>query len=104
MSLDLEAKIHWLETLERIRTVKHKYFIYLNKARWDDVVSYFTEDAVIDDGLGTQTSRGEITKLFQAVYVNAFEWWGCRTTERVARGFSQSSPSIVRTGVAGLSR
>ena len=52
MSVDLEAKIHWLEALERIRTVKHQYFISLDKARWDDVVSCFTEDAVIDVGLG----------------------------------------------------
>lgn len=75
MSDDLEAKINWLEALERIRTVKHKYFISLDKARWDDVVNCFTEDAIIDVGMGTQSGHAEIAKFFQDVYVNAFEWW-----------------------------
>ena len=83
MSDDLEARIRWLEDLERIRAVKHKYFISLDKGHWDDVVNCFTKDAVIDVGLGTQTGRGEIAQLFQDVYVNAFEWWAHQASNPV---------------------
>lgn len=47
---ELEARIRVLEDIEAIRKLKARYFHAIDRKRWDDLASCFSQDAVWESG------------------------------------------------------
>lgn len=68
MANDLEARMTALEDVEAIKQLMFKYAYSVDAKEWDDVVSYFADDASINFGaVGKGVGKEQIAKFFKEV-------------------------------------
>jgi len=64
MREDLEARIFFLENLEKIKRLKASYCYYVDKENLEGLMELFTEDASIDFGIFGKHKGWEAVKKF----------------------------------------
>jgi uncharacterized protein (TIGR02246 family) len=68
-TVDVRARIDWLEAVEAIRRVVHRYFHTFDKRHADGFAAIWTTDAVWSAGPGHQvTGRHEIRQAAEAMW------------------------------------
>jgi ketosteroid isomerase-like protein len=64
---ELEKRIQVLEDIEEIKKLQIQYVNSLTQAKWDDVISCFSDDAVVDIHAGYCKGKAEFSKLFKEI-------------------------------------
>jgi bile-acid 7alpha-dehydratase len=66
---DLETRIRILEDIEAIKKLRGRYWRCIREGLWDDYLDCFTDDAVVDLGVGVQLQgKKALAKFYKETF------------------------------------